>query len=126
MLGFIGNYCVGVRVGFHLFTFEPEVGRLVQRTDGPEQVLAFSWSPDGRAIALGEMSYVNRMDAVVSILDVEAGIRRELMSIEEHPMPILPVAWSPDGSKLLLYQWGGGHLCFGEQPGETTVEVVAP
>jgi hypothetical protein len=50
------------------------------------------------------MSYVNRSGAVGSILDVEAGIRRELMSIEEHASPILPVAWSPDGSKLLLYQ----------------------
>lgn len=125
-LGFIGNHCVGVRVGSHIFTFEPEDSRLVQRTDGPEQVLAFSWSPDGKAIALGEMSHVNTRDAVVSILDVEAGIRRELVSIEEHALPVLPVAWSPDGSRLLLYQWGGGHRCFGEHPGETTLEVVDP
>jgi dipeptidyl aminopeptidase/acylaminoacyl peptidase len=101
-----------------LYALDVAGGRVRTLTAGPEQVLSFSWSPDGRAIAFAyrptpRLADLFQVDlAVVTVAD---GKLRQL--VQRDGLDALP-KWSPDGKSIAFvshdgkFDWiGDTYLC---------------
>jgi WD40 repeat protein len=64
---------------------------------GPQTASAWSWSPNGRSLAVTSEDASSR-DASIQIWDVVSG--RITMTVHSHANGILHMAWSPDGKRI--------------------------